>query len=105
MHSRWCGFVVTACLLIAATTALHSQSGDRFEIVVSKNVMVAMRDGVRLATDIYRPAQNGVPVEDNSTGWGGAVDRPRSEPSRSSSRCLWWWPTVLRPWLCRVGYS
>src|SRR5690348_15736093 len=26
---------------------------------VSKNVMVAMRDGVKLATDIYRPAGNG----------------------------------------------
>ncbi len=34
----------------------------RFEIAVEKNVMVAMRDGVHLATDIYRPARNGAPV-------------------------------------------
>ena len=27
------------------------------------NVMVRMRDGVRLATDIYRPAVGGRPVE------------------------------------------
>ncbi len=27
-----------------------------FGIVISKDVMVPMRDGVRLATDIYRPA-------------------------------------------------
>lgn len=31
------------------------------EIVVEKNVMVPMRDGVRLATDVYRPAE-GSPV-------------------------------------------
>ena len=30
-----------------------------YGIVVSKNVMVAMRDGVRLAFDIYRPARDG----------------------------------------------
>ena len=28
-----------------------------------KNVMLRMRDGTRLATDIYRPARNGAPVE------------------------------------------
>ena len=32
-------------------------------IIVSQNVMVSMRDGVRLATDIYRPADaDGSPV-------------------------------------------
>jgi uncharacterized protein len=31
------------------------------DVVVHRNVMVAMRDGIRLATDIYRPAKNGVP--------------------------------------------
>ena len=34
-----------------------------YDVAVTKNVMVAMRDGVRLATDIYLPARNGVPVE------------------------------------------
>ncbi|MFD2237558.1 CocE/NonD family hydrolase [Aureimonas populi] len=29
------------------------------DVVVHRNVMVAMRDGVRLATDIYRPAHDG----------------------------------------------
>ena len=32
------------------------------EVAISKDVMVAMRDGVRLATDVYRPAANGVPL-------------------------------------------
>jgi putative CocE/NonD family hydrolase len=38
-------------------------SEPRYEVIVSKNVMVPMRDGVRLAIDIYRPALNGLPVE------------------------------------------
>ena len=33
-----------------------------YGIVVSKNVMVTMRDGVQLATDIYLPAINGAPA-------------------------------------------
>ena len=33
-----------------------------YEIVVAKHVMATMRDGVRLATDIYRPAVNGLPA-------------------------------------------
>lgn len=32
---------------------------DRYGIVLSKNVMVPMRDGVRLAFDVYRPALDG----------------------------------------------
>ena len=34
-----------------------------YEVVARKNVMVPMRDGVRLATDIYLPARNGAAVE------------------------------------------
>ena len=30
-----------------------------YEVVVEENVMVRMRDGAHMATDIYRPAQNG----------------------------------------------
>ena len=33
-------------------------------IVFAKNVMIPMRDGVKLATDIYRPSAGGAPVED-----------------------------------------
>jgi uncharacterized protein len=28
-------------------------------IVIEENIMVPMRDGVKLATDVYRPAQEG----------------------------------------------
>jgi putative CocE/NonD family hydrolase len=33
------------------------------DVVVHRNVFVAMRDGVRLATDIYRPARDGIPID------------------------------------------
>jgi hypothetical protein len=33
-----------------------------YDVFIIKNVMVPMRDGVRMATDIYRPARNGEPI-------------------------------------------
>ena len=60
----------SAVLIIAALLAsqrqlepLRAQPDQRYEIVLSKDVMITMRDGVKLATDIYRPARHGVPVE------------------------------------------
>jgi hypothetical protein len=37
----------------------QQQPGPAADVSIEKNVMVAMRDGVKLATDIYFPAQNG----------------------------------------------
>lgn len=56
---------------------------DAFDAVLTSGVMVAMRDGIRLATDIYRPARNGTqidaafPVILERTPYG------RAKPSRS----------------------
>lgn len=36
-----------------------SKSQIMNQIVVAKNIMISMRDGVGLAADVYRPAQNG----------------------------------------------
>lgn len=53
-------------------------------VVVHRDVMVTMRDGIRLATDIYRPAQNGepagqaLPVLLERTAYGKS-ERSRSE--------------------------
>ncbi|HSZ51411.1 MAG TPA: CocE/NonD family hydrolase [Caulobacteraceae bacterium] len=47
--------------LMAAPRAL-AQAGGPYDMVVSSDVMIAMRDGVKLATDIYRPARDGKPV-------------------------------------------
>ena len=35
----------------------------KYEVVVEKDVMVPMRDGVKLATDVYRPTKDGKPIE------------------------------------------
>ncbi len=35
---------------------------DALDVAIESNVMVAMRDGVRLASDIYRPARQGKPL-------------------------------------------
>ena len=46
-----------------AIAPLQAQSPAPYEIVASKDVMISARDGIRLATDVYRPARNGVAVE------------------------------------------
>jgi len=50
-------------LLLVYTAPLFAQTPAPYEIIASKDVMIPMRDGVRLATDIYRPGRNGVPAE------------------------------------------
>jgi len=51
-----------ACCVLLFVLA-QAQSAPKFDIAIARNVMVPMRDGVRLATDIYRPAQNGAAVD------------------------------------------
>jgi len=57
------GLVFSAVLTAAVPAPLRSETETRYDTVVSKNVMVALRDGVRLATDVYRPARAGAPLE------------------------------------------
>lgn len=52
----------TLGLFLLALTATLGAREPEFEVVVTKNVMVAMRDGVKLATDLYLPARAGVAV-------------------------------------------
>jgi uncharacterized protein len=54
---------VGASLLVALPGEIRmvrAQSDQLYDLVVSKNVMIPMRDGVKLATDVYRPARQGV---------------------------------------------
>ena len=52
-------------LIVSNTEKLNmAPSQPEYSIVIANDVMVPMRDGVRLATDIYRPAQKGEPVPD-----------------------------------------
>ena len=41
----------------------YEGSQIQYDVVLQKNTMVSMRDGVRLATDFYLPAINGKPAE------------------------------------------
>jgi putative CocE/NonD family hydrolase len=56
--------LIPLLLLLAGGVPLGAQVEAVYETIPTKNVMVPMRDGVRLGTDIYRPARNGVLVED-----------------------------------------
>ena len=46
-------------IVVAVGMPLHAQADRSYGISETKNVMVTMRDGVKLAADIYRPTQNG----------------------------------------------
>jgi hypothetical protein len=47
------------CLAFIAAAGQGERATDTASYVVARNVLVPMRDGVRLATDIYFPAQDG----------------------------------------------
>ena len=57
--------VVAAAFAAWASLVLGQDAGtpEPYDVVVLTNVMVPMRDGVRLATDVYLPARDGKPVE------------------------------------------
>jgi putative CocE/NonD family hydrolase len=68
--------VLAALVALAATTMTAGFRGTtaqaqppplsarpaEYEVVAEKNVMISMRDGVRLAADVYRPARAGKPA-------------------------------------------
>src|SRR5579863_2969783 len=56
--------LVFAVFFILAPFAANAKqsaptSGVEYGVIVARNVMVPMRDGVKLATDVYLPARNG----------------------------------------------
>ena len=40
-----------------------ADKGRRYDVLVERDVMVAMRDGIKLASDVYRPARAGQAVQ------------------------------------------
>jgi hypothetical protein len=58
----WLPIVVAAALAVSAASGLpsaHAQTDGPFEIVATRDVMVAARDGLHLATDVYVPGRAG----------------------------------------------
>ena len=47
---------------LSAAEGTSAETVEGYEVSLSSDVMVRMRDGVHLATDIYRPAQGGRPL-------------------------------------------
>lgn len=63
MKKRLLALAVVGSGLGALSGPTFGGENDDFEAVLFQgNFMIPMRDGVRLATDIYRPARGGVPV-------------------------------------------
>src|SRR2546421_1037144 len=56
-------FIVGLLVVLAVGIPLCAQIDARYSIAETKDVMVAMHDGVKLAADIYRPTQNGQLVD------------------------------------------
>src|SRR5690606_7455019 len=54
--------LITPALASAQAPEVSRQDPD-FGVVVEHDVMIPMRDGVRLAADIYRPARDDTPAD------------------------------------------
>ena len=60
---------------------MNNTQDSNYGIVASQNVMIPMRDGVRLATDIYRPAdENGNAIDDSFPVIVGRTSYDKSNP-------------------------
>jgi putative CocE/NonD family hydrolase len=55
-------FAIIPAPLLHAQTAT-TPAATTYDVSVAKDIMIPMRDGVHLATDVYRPATNGAPVD------------------------------------------
>jgi putative CocE/NonD family hydrolase len=61
----WAGVLICSALAIMvhlANPPLRAQVQSLYGVAASTDVMVPMRDRVRLATDVYRPARDGTPL-------------------------------------------
>ena len=105
---RWSrALILAATLTAAATAAVHAQAGApsaelvarRWQLerelaevaVVERKLMLPMRDGVRLATDVYRPKQvpaGGVPTIFSKTPYNFNYWDVRNRAPRDMSRIL-----------------
>ena len=68
--------------LFGGARARQQRVSSPYDVILESNHRVALRDGVQLATDVYRPARNGKPV-------GGKISRhPGAHPLRTQRNLL-----------------
>lgn len=83
---RWRVALAWLLFLAAALDGPSRLQAQTWDVIVMKDVMVPMRDGVKLATDLYVPAENGYPVTNklpalllrtpyNKNRWGPKIVR------------------------------
>jgi putative CocE/NonD family hydrolase len=72
------------------------QSKPEYGIVIAKDVMVAMRDGVRLATDLYYPATGGAAAPGRFPVILGRTSYDKTSP--------WMWVEPVAEFFARLGY-
>lgn len=48
--------------LFGGARARQQRVSSPYDVILESNHRVALRDGVQLATDVYRPARNGKPA-------------------------------------------
>jgi len=63
-HGRVTFFLLLVSGLCSNPANSFAAEGPKFDVAVELDIWVSMRDGVRLATDIYRPAVNGVAIQE-----------------------------------------
>ena len=71
-------------------------SEPQYGIAILKDVMIPMRDGIRLATDIYRPARDGEPVAGKFPTILGRTSYDKTTP--------WMWVQPVAEFFTRRGY-
>lgn len=69
---------------------------SEISITIAKDVMIPMRDGVRLATDLYRPARNGEPLPGGFPTILGRTSYDKNSPQM--------WIEPVAEFFCRHGY-
>jgi hypothetical protein len=71
-------------------------SRAEFDVHLTENQMVPMRDGVRLATDVYRPARNGRPLADRRPVLLHRTPYNKTETEAVLGQCRWF---AARGWV------
>jgi len=64
-------------------------SRPEFDVHLTENVLVRMRDGVRLATDVYRPAGAGRPIEEPRPTLLHRTPYNKTETEATLGQCRW----------------
>lgn len=86
------------CAGLGALVSLVGYSRPpEFEVIVRKDVMVPMRDGVKLATDLYMPAKNGKPAP-------GRFPVVLTRTPYDKSETAWTPLNVIGPYYASRGY-